>query len=55
MNQTEQDRIADRIYAAMETGNHAQARTLLQEWAETDDLAASRVHSNVVKEYGISL
>lgn len=54
-HQTDAEKIADRVFAAMETGNHGQARTVLQEYAEVDPAAANMLRTQVTKEYGVVL
>lgn len=53
--QSEHDKIADRITAAMETGNHGQARTLLRELKDIEPAVAERLRLDVLAEYGMSL
>jgi len=51
----EHDALKDRIYAAMETGNQGQARTLLREYKDINASAAERIRMDVLAEYGQSL
>lgn len=52
---TEHDEIRDRVYAAMETGNTGQARTLLREYKELHKQSAERLHADVLADYGVVL
>jgi len=54
-HQTAEHKVRDRITAAMETGNHGQARTLLAELHDINPALAEDVRLDVVGEYGISL
>lgn len=47
--------IADRIYAAMESGNHAQARLVLKENEESFKADTDRIRHEVQVDYGIRL
>ncbi len=47
--------LMDKVYAAMETGNHAQARLLLKEHEETFDVEVKTIRRNVMQDYGIRL
>jgi hypothetical protein len=53
--QTEQEKVIDRITAAMETGNHAQARTLLTEFREHYPEMAENVRADIIAGYGIAI
>lgn len=53
--QTDQQKMQDRIFAAMETGNHGQARTLLTEYREMYPLDAEALRADVIAEYGIAI
>lgn len=46
---------ADKVYAAMETGNTAQARTLVHEYEAEYPEAAKLLRAKLVKEYGVRL
>jgi len=52
---TEHDEVKDRVYAAMETGNSGQARTILDEYAYLHVDNAAALRSSVLSEYGIAL
>ena len=43
------------IEACMETGNHAQARTVLKELAEFNFPLACNIRANVARDYGTDL
>lgn len=43
------------VLAAMETGNHDRARTLLDEYDEVDAKAADALRLDVVASYGVTL
>lgn len=45
----------DKVYAAMETGNHAEARLVLKEHEETFDVEVKAIRRSVMQEYGIRL
>lgn len=49
------DLIRDRITAAMETGNHSQARTLLREVKDVNEELYRDIKMDVTAEYGIYL
>ncbi len=53
--QTEQEQLHDRIFAAMETGNHGQARTLLTEYREFFPESAEAIRADVIAEYGVAI
>lgn len=53
--QSEQDQLADRVYAAMETGNTGQARTLLNEYREFYPEHSEALRTDVIAAYGIAL
>ncbi len=57
MNTTgnEENLFRDRVYAAMETGNHAQARTLLRECKDRSEALYRDIKMDVTAEYGITL
>lgn len=46
---------ADNVYAAMETGNHAAARTALSLFVDEFPLSAARLAAEVRREYGVAL
>lgn len=54
-NQTDQEKLADRVFAAMETGNQGQARTLLTEYRELYPDAAEALRADVIASYGVAL
>lgn len=45
----------DRIYAAMETGNHGQARKLLLEMKQQNGVLYNSVRMDVLHEYGMAV
>jgi len=47
--------LADKVYAAMETGNTATARTLIREYADRFADKAAALRSAIVKDYGVRL
>lgn len=47
--------LQDKVYAAMETGNHAEARLTLKEHEETFDVEVKLIRRSVMKDYGIRL
>lgn len=53
--QSDRDRLQDKVYSAMETGNHAEARLVLAEHADTFPVAVARVWLNVHTDYGVAL
>lgn len=53
--QSEELAARDRVYAAMETGNHAQARTLLREMREINEGLYESVRMDVLHEYGMAV
>lgn len=52
---TARDLAQDQVYAAMETGNHAQARLALKEFEGSDSEGADIIRRTVQKDYGIRL
>lgn len=52
---TGHDEVHDRVYAAMETGNAGQARTILTEYKELHKQNAERLRADVLAEYGVAL
>lgn len=52
---TEHDEIHDRVYAAMETGNAGQARTILAEYRDLHPQSAERLRADVLADYGVAL
>ena len=54
-SQSEANEMRDRVYAAMETGNSGQARTLMGELQARDSVLADSIRMDVLHEYGISL
>ena len=53
--QTAAEKVQDRIYAAMETGNTGQARTLITELRDIDIVAYTLIRTGVIRTYGVSL
>lgn len=53
--QTEAEAMSDRVIAAMETGNHAQARTLLRELKAIDTSAYEKVRADIIGAYGVGM
>lgn len=53
--QSEHDAIHDRVFAAMETGNTYQARVLYEEYNDVHPALADAIHTDVLREYGVSL
>lgn len=53
--QNEHNAVADKVYAAMETGNHSQARTVLTEYRALYPVEAEALRSNVIAAYGVAL
>lgn len=47
--------LSDKVYAAMETGNHDQARLVLKEHQETFPVEVATIRHLVLREYGIRL
>ena len=52
--QTDAEKVQDRIYAAMETGNTWQARTLMAELRDVDPVAYKLTLTGVIRTYGVS-
>lgn len=52
---SEHDVFADKVFAALETGNTAQARTLMQEYREHHTDEANRLQAAITKGYGVRL
>jgi hypothetical protein len=53
--QAEENLLRDRITAAMETGNHGQARTLLREARALYPALAENIRMDVLQEYSVGL
>ena len=53
--QSDQDRLSDRVYAAMETGNAGEARRVLAEHRETFTTDVDKIRRDVQREYGVRL
>ena len=53
--QNETAAVQDRVYAAMETGNHGQARTLMRELKALDHTMYQNLRLDIISEYGIAL
>lgn len=54
-SRTDYQVLSDKVYSAMETGNHAAARLVLKEHEETFDVEVRMIRRNVLQEYGIRL
>lgn len=52
---TDGELLMDRVYAAMETGNAAEARRVLAEHSETMFTEVRAIRASVLRDYGISL
>lgn len=53
--QSFKDQMADRIFAAMHTGNFGQARTLHREFKASNEVDANEIRIDVLREVGINL
>ena len=53
--QSDDNAMRDRVTACMETGNHGQARTLLNEVHDVNPTLADSIHMDVLAEYGMAL
>ena len=53
--QSDEDKMRDRVYACMETGNAGQARTLMAELLDVDLVLYSSIRTAIVREYGVLL
>lgn len=53
--QSPEDTLKDRVYAAMETGNHKQARTLMKEIEAERPTIYKTLRLEVIADYGITL
>ena len=53
--QTDAEKMQYRIYAAMETGNTGQARTLMAELRDVDPVVYTLIRTGVIRTYGVSL
>lgn len=51
----EANELHDKVFASMETGNHANARMLMQEIKDVHFNLYSSIRADVLAEYGISL
>jgi hypothetical protein len=51
--QNKHNALADRVYAAIETGNLGQARTLLEEYKAEYPNKAKKLQAVLVREYGV--
>lgn len=49
------DEFSDKVFAAMETGNHAMARTALREYREDYPEHSERLRTQVIAGYGVAL
>ncbi len=47
--------LSDKVYAAMETGNHAEARLVLKEHEETFSYEVAALRRSILVDYGIHL
>lgn len=54
-NQTPEEVLSDKVYAAMETGNPAAAREVLAEYKFTLPAECERLRREVLVQYGIHL
>lgn len=52
---SEAEILSDKVYAAMETGNPAQARLVLREHSEAFPVECTRIRHDVLKDYGVML
>ena len=52
---SERNAIRDKVYAAMETGNHSQARTIITELKDVQLEFANTLWVEVLADYGVSL
>lgn len=52
---TDYELLSDQVTAAMETGNHAQARRVLKEHEESFPTEVERIRREVQQEYGTRL
>lgn len=52
---TDYELLSDRVTAAMETGNHAQARLVLKEHEESFPTEVARIRREVQQDYGTRL
>lgn len=52
---SEHDEIADSVYACLETGNVAKARSIYTEYYELYPEQAAPLRTSVLKGYGVSL
>ena len=52
---SEHDVIADKVSAALETGNAGQARMVLAEYKDKYPEHAARLRASCIAEYGVSL
>lgn len=53
--QSDEDKMKDRVYACMETGNTGQARTLMAELQDINVVLYSSIRTSIVREYGVLL
>lgn len=44
-----------KVYSAMETGNHAEARLVLKEHEETFSLEVAALRRSIMQDYGIRI
>lgn len=49
---TEHFAVAEQVYAAMETGNYEQARTLIEEYSDAHPEEARALRLALVRDYG---
>lgn len=52
---TDYELLSDRVTAAMETGNQAQARLVLKEYEESFPTEVARIRREVQQDYGTRL
>lgn len=53
--QSQENFFADKVFAAMETGNTGRARCMMIELREVNPELYSTLRASVIKEYGVSL
>jgi len=55
VQQTETEKMQDKVYACMETGNTGQARTLMTELRMAYPIAYAVIRTAIIRDYGVSL
>lgn len=53
--QSKHNALADRVYAAIETGNLGRARTLIEEYKDKYPNKATKLQAKIVRDTGIFL